>query len=214
MRQINSVNKSAQLITSAIVSSLSGNNTVYLWDLLDPVRRFIFLNQPVISSDQSWNVTQQLQLNQTNLNWATIPSNVQIFLLGEQFQNLFVNLTFTEWGWITTDQTFENTTLYSLFTSQAKQNLPQIQSLLAPLNFNVILNTTVLTKSNRRMRPSEALQRLNEEVSEALPFAPYKQPNRRRRTPTPYDVIDVAVAKAVMTLWTYARANGIRMNFY
>ena len=213
---MNKVNKTTEILVSAVVPALgSGNDTAYLWDLIEPVQRFLLLNQTSIAATLSWNVTQQLQQNLTDLSWATIPSNVQLFLQQELLLNQFSNLTFFSWGWTDSNNTFASTTLISLLTSQGQQNLPIIQSILAPLTFSTILNTTVLTQGHRRARPNHQVRELFEDIQKALPFAPFKEPpnhdhhHYHHRLPTPYDVIDAAWHQAVKIVWTFAGSNSI-----
>lgn len=201
------MNKSATVLINAIVPALgSGNDTAYFWDLINPVQRLVLLNQTDIAATLAWNVTQQFEQNQTNLNWDTIPSNVQLFLQQEVTQNQLASLTFLSWGWTDSNNTFASTTLFSLFTTQGQQNLPTIRSIIAPLTFSTVLNTTVLTQGKRKMRPSKQVNNLFEDIQEALPFTPFPQPpsNRRphrQRVPTPYGVIDAALNRAASFLW-------------
>lgn len=204
---------------NAILPALgTGNDTAYLWDLYDSVKRFVLLNQTDVITTLSWNVTQQLEQNQTNLNWATIPANVQLFLQQELTQNRFANLTFLSWGWTDSNNTFANTTLFSLFTLQGKQNLPVIRAILAPLTFSSVLNTTVLTQGYRRMRPTQPVKILDANIQGALPFAPFPEPpkngrHRQPRVPTPYDIINAVLNRAAFTIWKCSKSNGILINY-
>jgi len=202
-------------LTNAILPSLgTGNDTAYLWDLYDSVKRFVLLNQTDVVTTLSWNVTQQLELNQTNLNWATLPANVQLFLQQELAQNQFANLTFLSWGWTDSNNTFANTTLFSLFTSQGQQNLPVIRAILVPLTFSSVLNTTLLTQGYRRMRPTQAVKILDANIQGALPFKPFPEPprNGRHRQPrakSPYDIINAVLNRAAFTIRKCSKSNGI-----
>jgi hypothetical protein len=57
-----------------------GKSTVYLWDILSPLERFLMLNQSQIQL-MDWNVTASIIANTTRLQWSSLPSSAQSLLL-------------------------------------------------------------------------------------------------------------------------------------
>ena len=121
------------------------NDTIYLWDLISPLTRFILLNQTRIQN--IWNVKQAILLNQTKLDWSSLPSYVKSILVNDTFQQSLINMTFSNWGWTDSTSQYANVTLFSLIPSKYLLNLPNITNILSNLRFNLVLNTTILAQS-------------------------------------------------------------------
>ena len=212
---MNQANKSIQIVLSAAIPSLtapSSNDTQYLWDLLNPVARFILLNQTAVSNDQQFNVTSQLVQNLT-ISWAAIPAGVQTALLNEKTTAALVNLTFVQWGWSQAGDIYATVTLFSLIGTQGQQALPQIDALVAPLNFNTVLNTTVLTQSKPHRRPGDFILDTLSRIQQIAPFNQFRMKrggDGHRRQPTPFDVIEKAQNRAVRVLRQNAAGNGLK----
>lgn len=94
-----------------------------------------------------WNVTQAVELNQTQLQWTSLPTNTQSLLLQQNFKLL--NQTFSEWGW-DKDQYANETLLNTLASFQDDQTVDL--SVLNQLSFNSVLNTTILDLSSSLTR--------------------------------------------------------------
>ena len=217
---MNEVNITTTILLSAIVPALgTSSDTAYLWDLIEPVQRFLLLNQTSISTTLSWNVTQQFLQNKSSINWLSIPSNVQLFLGEELILNQLLNLTFFSWGWTDSNSTFASSTLFSLLNLQGQENLPIIQSITTKLTFSTILNTTILKESDRRKTPSYQVRKLFEEFKEALSFEPFQQlaNNHHFNQPivnTPFNIIESALQRAFFTVQAYAISTGNYLSHY
>ena len=137
------LNSSLQILLSAVTTSPNpANNVQYLWDLINPVARFVLLNQTAISS-LPFNISQNLASNNKSLNWNQLPANVQSALLAQPLSGL-LNLTYEQWGWVNPSSTFASTTLFSLVPATVQSTLPNIYILLAPLAYNTQIDLTAL----------------------------------------------------------------------
>jgi hypothetical protein len=214
-REMIQANKSIQIVLQAAIPSAiapASNDTQYLWDLLDPISRFLLLNQTAISSGQQFNVTLQLVQNQT-ISWLALTPGVQTALLNEgTVASAILNLTFANWGWSQASDKFASTTLLSLISTQGQQALLQINTLLAPLNFNTVLNTTILTQSNPYVRPAQVIAQTIWNIQQVIPFNQYrfKRGGGYHRQPTPFDVIEQVEEQASRVLRQNAAGNGLR----
>jgi hypothetical protein len=160
------------------------------------------LNQDYIVSTLLWNVTEELQTNQTDLSWSTLPENVKTFLLAQRVNFQVMNVTFAQWSWTESNGTFANTTLFSLLSPNAQQNLQTIEALLVPFTYNTVLNTTALVSERKA---SKAIKNLLEAIKCVLSFAPTKQEfgRHRKRVATPGDLMKLAKQQAKMIVKKY-----------
>ena len=126
----------------AIQSSQSDSGS-YLWDLMNYEIRVVLLTQKGVT-DLGYNVTAAILAGQTNLTWATIPANVQSFLLNQKSSNVYLNLTFAQWGFVADNSSYANYTLGQFLSSTCAGYLPTVQSLLGAINFDTRVNTTAL----------------------------------------------------------------------
>ena len=197
--------KNAQRILNATVATQS-NDTRYIWDLIDPVYRFVLLNQSLIFAQ--WDVSQALANNQTKLNWDSIPANVQTILLTERTQNLFLNLSFLDWGWVNSNtDAFSNSTLFSLLSSQAQATYANVSATLAQITFNTLVNTTLL----RRQRPNRyCLDDLSGSVKNNLDLKGSLSKRDAKHSffrptppPTPFNVIKRILSQAASKVNSY-----------
>jgi hypothetical protein len=121
------------------------DSLVYFWDTIDLSVRFLLLNQSQVAA-LSYNVSQQAQLNVSNLNWAALPLNVQSFLLGQSLPSVY-SLTFEQWAWVSSSNAFYNSTLSSLLPTNVLSSLPDALILLAPISYNMQIDLTVLNQT-------------------------------------------------------------------
>ena len=179
-----------------------------------PVFRFLLLNQTAISQLQQFNVTSQLEQNLT-INWVALPADVQSFLLLEKQQNILANLTFSEWGWTESDQQFAATSLISLLTTRGQVALSQINTLIASINFNTVVNTTLLVRK-RGDRPPKAVNNFVENAQEIVEFNQMRMKRHlnKPRVPTAFDVIANAQKRASRVIKRNAAGNGINMHHF
>lgn len=117
----------------------------HLWDLLNPVVRFVLLNQTQISS-LPFNVTIQLQTDVNNLNWTYLPTNVQSVLLA-QTPSMLINLSFLNWGFVDSANSFADSTVNSLLPTTVQNSLASVYILLAPLSFDLQVDLTALNQT-------------------------------------------------------------------
>jgi hypothetical protein len=197
--------KNAVKLTNAVVATQS-TDSKYIWDLIDPVYRFVLLNQSLIFVQ--WNVAQALANNQTKLNWDSIPANVQTILLTERTNNLFLNLTFLDWGWVNSNtDAFSGVTLFSLLSAQAQSVYANVSATLAPLTLNTLVNATLL----RRQAPNRyCLDDLSNSVKNVMQFKGSFSKRDAKHSffrptpaPTPFNVVKRILQQAGKVVNTY-----------
>ena len=202
----------------------------------------MLLNQTAISSGQNFNVTQQL-VNNLTINWSVLPAGVQTALLNEKSGGILFNLTFAQWGWSQVGDTFATTTLISLF-SPLIQDLPQIIASLASLNFNTVMNTTLLPQVAPN-KPDRRHSGSSEKSNEVFSFGrrmffrggdhhrggknqggqnkggwhghhhgSHSNEDSNNRQPSAFDVIQKAKDQACNVVVQNAVGNGLNKNFY
>ena len=93
-----------------------------------------------------FDVISQLRQNVSNLNWVALPAGVQSFLLAQSDADL-LSLTYLQWGWVDTTNTFASTTLYSLLPANIQNALPNAFNLLAPVTYDLSIDLTVLNQT-------------------------------------------------------------------
>ena len=142
---LSQLNSSIQTLLSATLVQANTDRLVYFWDTINPVARFLLLNQTQVAA-LSHNVTQQAQLNVSNLNWTALPINVQAFLLSQSIPNLY-NLTFEQWAWVNSSNTFASSNLNSLLPANVINSLSNAFILLAPISYNLQIDLTVLNQT-------------------------------------------------------------------
>jgi hypothetical protein len=126
---------------------ISGKNLTgvqYFWDIMPPTVQFLLLNQTQVTS-LGFNTTQQVKLSVSNLNWATLPANVQSFLLSQQ--GSLLNLRFEQWAWTNSNESFSNATLLSLFQPKYQAILLNASSIMAPLKYNLQVDLNQLNQT-------------------------------------------------------------------
>lgn len=133
------------MLSSVTASPDPANNVQYFWDLINPVARFILLNQTLISS-LSFNIAESLASNNSCLNWSLLPSNVQQSLLAQKASEL-LSLSYQQWGWVDSSNSFANTTLLSLLSASFQSSLSNLYILLAPLVYDSQVDLTDLNKT-------------------------------------------------------------------
>lgn len=141
-------NRTVQNIVEASVTDKLDNYTKDikpLWNLIDPLVRLALLNQTQVQ--QLWNATESLSKNKTKLEWASLPDDVKSFLLEQSKQNIFLNLTFAQWGWVALDSCFATNELNTLLTDEQINIIPAVQSILNRLSFDQLINTTAVKTS-------------------------------------------------------------------
>ena len=137
------LNISLQTLLTAVTTTPDATHDVrYLWDLINPVARFVLLNQTQISQ-LPFNITSQLQSNVASLNWTQLSSNVQTAVLNQPISAL-LSLTYQQWGWVDSTSSFSSTTLLSLLSTSVQSSLNNVYILLAPLAYNSQIDLTVL----------------------------------------------------------------------
>jgi hypothetical protein len=180
-----------QLILGSSLVLNPADNIKYFWDLINPLARFLLLNQTQVSSIP-FNVTSQLQQNVSNLNWVALPADVQSFLLSQSPAAL-LNLTYLQWGWVDLSNTFASTTLFSLLSVKQQNSLPNASVILAPITYSLnvdltVLNQTLSSNQNSYKRKKnlvgEFFESFFDQLSVVLPknrnkrssFSRYRQP--------------------------------------
>lgn len=87
----------------------------------------------------------QIKQNASILNWASLPANVQTFLLSQQ--GSLLNLRFDQWGWVNSTSNFSNATLLSLFQPKYQAILLNASSIMAPLKYNLQIDLSQLNQT-------------------------------------------------------------------
>jgi hypothetical protein len=167
------------------------------------VHRYLLLNQTEISN--LWNVTLDLTLNKTKLEWSTIPDNVKAILSTQLQSQTITNLTFQAWGWVSLiSDAFANNTISSLMSQKTQSILPNITLALSQLKFETIINTTLLSRNKLN-----CLRELSEEVTNLMEFKQQKMKRgfdlfeifrKKTKLPTAYDIYKNAVSRARQVL--------------
>jgi len=85
--------------------------------------------------------------NKTKLEWEYIPTEVRTFLLEQSNQRNYLNLTFSQWGWVRPDSCFALMNLYSLLSQEQIDVVPMVESILSQLKFNQMINTTAIKET-------------------------------------------------------------------
>lgn len=116
-----------------------------LWDLIDPLVRLVLLNQTQVQS--IWNATKNLIQKKSFLEWANLPNEVKQFLLEQHKQNLYLNITFNEWGWVKSDSFFASANLFSLLSTEQISQVDAVKCSLAKLSFDLLVNTTAVKET-------------------------------------------------------------------
>jgi len=143
--KLSRLNSSVKSILSVSSLAIPGDQVAFFWDLINPVARFLLLNQTQVSS-LPFDVISQLRQDVRNLNWAALPAGVQSFLLAQSDADL-LSLTYLQWGWVDTTNTFASTTLYSLLPANLQNALPNAFNLLAPVTYDFSIDLTVLNQT-------------------------------------------------------------------
>jgi hypothetical protein len=172
-------------------SQLENENNKILWNLIDPATRFILLNQTVITN--IWNVTHELNIYQTRLDWQTIPTKAKLILLSKKLFYDIANTSFYQWGWVNSNSDiYANITLKFLIKSESEAILLNIIDSLAKLKFDSFINITKL-----KLTSKHSFEDLNYIIMSILKFKEYKiknDTNLKRFAPlnlfTPFDIIN------------------------
>ncbi len=149
---MSSLNSSVQLLVSANVQS-STKKLFYFWDSICLIAKIVLLNQTQVSA-LSYNVTHQVKLNATNLDWISLPSNVQTFLL-TQSPKMLLKSTFSQWAWTNSSSPFANETFYSLLMPDVQNCILSASNLLAPIKFNMKIDLSVLNKTLATLKKND-----------------------------------------------------------
>ena len=142
---LSQLNFTVQILLSARSIEDNADKLAYIWDTIDLVARFLLLNQTQVAA-LSYNVTQQAQLNLTNLNWAALPMNVQVLLINQTTPAVY-NLSFVQWAWVDSSNPFASSNLNSLLLSVVQSTLPNALIFLAPISYNTQIDLTVLNQT-------------------------------------------------------------------
>ncbi len=121
----------------------SSQSTKYVWDLIHPINRFLFLNQTEIKAN--WNVRQKLESNETRLEWNSLPESVKNILLEQQASDEFFNQTFLDLGWVNAEtEPFSNYTLRSIVPASLNLFFENVTAILKRAEFDMMVNMTKL----------------------------------------------------------------------
>lgn len=146
---ITGVNNTVQ----AILQSLStAQGSTYLWDLIPLTARFVLLNQTAVQQ-LPYNITDEFLKNNTNLSWATLPSNVQSLLKNEQVNLQFLNLTLAQLGVVDSTSTIAGYTIYQLLNPTCQALLPNVTALLSQVSIDTQVNATALVLTLASLNP-------------------------------------------------------------
>jgi hypothetical protein len=81
------INASIECILKSTVS-VQNSDSIYFWDVLNPVIKFALLNQTQVSA-LSFDIQQAINNDVDNLNWTNIPVEVQTLLVQQQSSLLY-----------------------------------------------------------------------------------------------------------------------------
>ena len=187
---------------------VSSSDTEYLWNLINPVIRFLILNQTRINSNLEWNITQKLETNPASLDWDSLPEKVQVFLLAENSRNTFQELKFRHWGWVTESSVFADFSLKFLLKLQAQEYIPHVIALLAPLSFDSILDKYILTQ-NLKISAADIMNNVIEMFNKALGPNQMQmvKSNRMNTDPSALEIVKGAYERAKATVVQYVKIN-------
>ena len=135
LNQMVQINASIECILKSTVS-VQNSDSIYFWDVLNPVIKFALLNQTQVLA-LSFDIQQAINNNVDNLNWTNIPEEVQTLLVQQQSSLLY--LKFSDWGWADLD-----VTLNSMLSEQGKFMLASLEPLLQLLAFDLIIDLNKL----------------------------------------------------------------------
>jgi hypothetical protein len=122
------------------------NDIYFIWDLLNPIVRFLLLNQTqVITYSPSFNITHQILTNSNGLNWNELPGKVQTLLMSQNNNNAILSLTFSQWGWTESVQ-YANLTLKSLLPNWSRSSLADILNVMKPVQLDLKIDLIYLNK--------------------------------------------------------------------
>ena len=127
-------------LVSASTDEWTPSTTRYLWDYLPMGIRFLALNQSQIQS--KWNVTEQILLNATKLEWISLSNSVKAILLSQQINCTFLSLTFSHLGWSSSTDQFAYTTLFSFLSSDFVAILSDVAQIVNHVSLDTILDST------------------------------------------------------------------------
>lgn len=116
----------------------------YLWDLMNPLVRFLLLNRTQTKS-LSFNVPQHLQQNQTVIKWINLPIQVQNLLLNQQGSALLY-MSYEQWGWVDSRSIHAGVTLLSIIPNEFQNDLATMCLILAPIQFDLQINMNLLNE--------------------------------------------------------------------
>lgn len=156
----------------------------------------------------SYNVTQQAELNVSNLNWTALPANVQAFLTSQSVPIIY-NLTFNQWAWVDANDRFGDSTLFSLLSAKAQYLAANLSTLLAPLTFGLQIDRSALNQKLYAAHPNRKYGDLASKFFESFykslsKFLPHEnERSKRREEPghqTAFSTFDHAVRRALKFL--------------
>lgn len=124
--------------------SASVDDCVYFWDILDPLVKFLLLNQTEILN-VSFNISDKLTESKHYLNWTVLPENVKE-ILKNQHGSSYLFLTFEQWGWTKRGGQFSGATLYSMLPAKAHAVLSEMLLILAPIEYDLKINHSKLNR--------------------------------------------------------------------
>lgn len=131
------MNESVQAILEA--SLIPSNNSQYFWDFIDPLVRYLLLNQKEIQQ-LPFNTTNLVSSNKTYLNWGNLPKDVQN-KLNIQMGSSLLYLTFEQWGWIDSNSScYSGATFLSILPQEIKPYLPHVFTMIAPIQLDMKIN--------------------------------------------------------------------------
>jgi len=161
------------ILESSIVMIQSAqlpNNTVYLWDTLHHVTRFLMLKANNIANNLNYNVVKKLKANKKSMDWNELPNKVKNELKTKT-SSFYLNLSFKDWGW-TDDSSYEAKSFQSLMQTCANsekvfniQCLKDSMNLIDTLRLDMVINKE-LFKKNVQEDISEMKEKLDKKFNE------------------------------------------------
>lgn len=142
-QQLEQIKASLETILQASVTTTPTNTNEYFWDLFNPVVKFALLNQTEIINAFGFNITRAIIDNPNNsLNWTSLSQSVQQLLLNQQ-ENMFF-LTFSQLGWVDSNNILADKTLYSLVSKKGTVLLPYILESAALIQYDLNIDLAKL----------------------------------------------------------------------
>lgn len=143
-RLINRLNQSINLILNATVLPTTPltSTVVNLWDLMPVTHRFLILNQTLVQL--SFNVTQAVVASTSALKWASLSPIVQTLVAGQLTNLGFLQLTFSSWSWVSSNDSYAGSTLFTLLNPYQVAILPNVTALINQLQFSQVIDKSLL----------------------------------------------------------------------